>query len=263
MNFNDLKEKALKLKEQATEKFISIKNKSEEIAKNATNKASELKNKTIESKEKTIEMKDNLVDKATNIKEKAENIKQETTDKTNEIKDKAIETKDKAIEMKYMATEKVTDLKQEATEKKDETIKYAKEKSYGFKTVISSKEEFEFIIKKSATIVFTNQETGEEKLYKHKSIIIFAEEGSEFLKKTIYVMPILITKAFSQNIVVRLVKTQIEGINLADYNLKVENLPSMLIFEEEKVLKVIEGQENILKLVKSFDLDINKLIEEA
>lgn len=263
MNFNDLKEKALKIKEQATEKFLAIKNKSWEIATNTTYKANELKDKALESKDKALEIKDNVVDKATDIKEKAENIKQEATDKTNEIKDKAIETKEKAIEMKDMATEKVADIKQEATEKKDETIKYAKEKSYGFKTVISSKEEFDFIVKKSATTSFISQESGEEKFYKHKSIIVFAEEWSEFLKKTVYVMPILITKAFSQNIVVRLIKTQIEGINLSDYWVKVENLPSMVVFEEEKVLKIIEWQENILKLVKSLDLDINKSIEEA
>jgi len=36
----------------------------------------------------------------------------------------------------------------------------------------------------------------------------------------------------------------------------------MVVFEEEKVSKTIEGTENILKLVKSFDIDINKLIDE-
>jgi hypothetical protein len=35
------------------------------------------------------------------------------------------------------------------------------------------------------------------------------------------------------------------------------------VFEDEKVIKNIEWSENILKLVKSFDLDINNLINKV
>jgi len=71
--------------------------------------------------------------------------------------------------------------------------------------------------------------------------------------------PVLATKAFSQNITMKLAKTSIENLNIEEYNIK--RIPSLLIFEDEKVINVIEGRENILKLVKSLKLDINNDIE--
>jgi len=38
-------------------------------------------------------------------------------------------------------------------------------------------------------------------------------------------------------------------------------LPALVIFENEKVYKVIQGEENIQKVVKTASLDINKTIE--
>jgi len=71
--------------------------------------------------------------------------------------------------------------------------------------------------------------------------------------------PVLATKAFSQNITMKLAKTSIENLNIEEYNIK--RIPSLLIFEDEEVINVIEGRENILKLVKSLKLDINNDIE--
>jgi predicted enzyme involved in methoxymalonyl-ACP biosynthesis len=48
-----------------------------------------------------------------------------------------------------------------------------------------------------------------------------------------------------------------------DYQVDITKLPTMIVFEEEKFYKKIEWEENILKLVKSFNLDINALIEKA
>jgi len=59
---------------------------------------------------------------------------------------------------------------------------------------------------------------------------------------------------------ITIAKSKIEWVNLSDYN--IETLPSLVVFEEEKAYKTISWEENILKLVKSFDLDINKLINE-
>jgi hypothetical protein len=75
-------------------------------------------------------------------------------------------------------------------------------------------------------------------------------------------LPVIVAKAFSQNIAIKLAKSKIEWVKLSDYSVKVESLPCLVVFEEEKVLKTIEGKENILKLVKSFDLDINKQIDD-
>lgn len=161
------------------------------------------------------------------------------------LKDKALELKNKAIEI----SEKAVDY---GTEKLIES---------GF--VINNKEELDKIILKSKTTSFTNKETGEVKKYKHKSIIILADEKSEFFNKLLYIFPIITTKAFSQNISVKLSKAEIDGVKLNEYSIEKIDSPTLIVYEEEKILKTIKWEENILKLVKSFSLDINKLINDA
>lgn len=167
--------------------------------------------------------------------------------------------KKKALELK----EKALDLKEKASEQKQKAVNYSAEKLANSWITIEKKEELELIIKKSATTTFKNKETWEEKENKHKSIVIFADEWSDFFVKALYVMPIIVTKAFTQSISVKLAKSKIEWVKLSDYKVKAKSLPCLVVFEEEKVFKIIEGTENILKLVKSFGLDINKLIDEA
>jgi hypothetical protein len=36
----------------------------------------------------------------------------------------------------------------------------------------------------------------------------------------------------------------------------------MIVYENKEIYKIISGEENIKKVVKSFSLDINKTIEE-
>jgi hypothetical protein len=43
---------------------------------------------------------------------------------------------------------------------------------------------------------------------------------------------------------------------------QVEEFPSLVLFENTEVKKVITGKENILKLVKTWNFDINKLVEK-
>ena len=202
-----------------------------------------------------------------NFKTKALEFKDKAVDNAIKAKDKAIELKDKAIEMKN----KASDAKDNAVEKTTDTINSWKEKIEDAKEkVIETKEnitnnqiELENIIKKSKTTTFKNSETWVEKTYKHRSIAIFTIEWSEFYKKFIYLLPVIITKAFSQNISVKLFKSKIEWLNLQDYSINEDELPALVVFEEEKLLKTIKWEENILKLVKSFSLDINKEIDEA
>jgi hypothetical protein len=40
--------------------------------------------------------------------------------------------------------------------------------------------------------------------------VIFAEEGSEFFRDAIYMLPVIVAKAFSQNIAIKLAKSKIE-----------------------------------------------------
>lgn len=151
------------------------------------------------------------------------------------------------------------DLKQKAIKLKDDTLEVWVKKLSESSFTISKKQDLEDMIKASATTSFTSKDTWETKTYKHKSFVIFADVKSDFFKELLYIFPIILTKAFSQSIKVKLAKTDIEWVKLEDY--KVSNLPSLVIFEEEKVLKVIDEEEKILKLVKSLDLDINKAVE--
>jgi len=67
-------------------------------------------------------------------------------------------------------------------------------------------------------------------------------------------LPILITKGFSQNTPVILAKSTITDTGISEF-------PSLIVYENKQKIKTITGAENILKLVKSFDLDINKVID--
>lgn len=155
--------------------------------------------------------------------------------------------------------EKALELKKEASKKMEQAIDYSAKKLSESTVTISKKEEVEKMIKKSKTTSFTNKETWITKEYIHKSIIVFGEEKSNFFKKALINFPILAAKAFSQNITLKLAKEKIEGYDIT--KLWVESFPCLVVFEEEKVLKVIHWEENIQKLVKALNLDINKEME--
>lgn len=159
--------------------------------------------------------------------------------------------------------EKALQLKQKASEQTMKAINYGAQKLSNSSFTIEKKEDLNLIIQKSKQSTYKNKETWEEKTYKHQSIVIFADEWSEFFKEALYILPVIITKAFTQNISVKLAKSKIEWVDLTQYNVKLDVLPCLVVFEDEKVIKNIEWCENILKLVKSFDLDINNLINKA
>ncbi|MGB2111153.1 MAG: hypothetical protein ACPHY8_04825 [Patescibacteria group bacterium] len=73
-------------------------------------------------------------------------------------------------------------------------------------------------------------------------------------------MPVLATKGFTKNTSVK-----IAGNDIKDFDYKtiqVEEFPSLVLFENKEVKKVITGKENILKLVKTWNFDINELVEK-
>lgn len=151
------------------------------------------------------------------------------------IKSKIIETKNKAV---------------------DKSAEFLWNSSFTIKTLESLKE----TIKKSKKTTFTNKETWETKEFNKKIIIVFWDENSDFFKESLLSFPVLATKAFSQNITLKLAKTSIEWLKLEDYN--IIETPSLVVFQDEKIIKVISWRENILKLVKSINLDINSEIEK-
>lgn len=151
-------------------------------------------------------------------------------------------------------------IKNKLIETKNKAIDYSAEKLSNSMFTIQNKKELDKIILKSKTTSFTNIETWITKEYLKKVYILFWDDKSDFFKEALIMFPILATKAFSQNITMKLANSNMPDLNLEEYNIK--TIPSLLIFEDEKVINTIEGRENILKLVKSLKLDINSDIEK-
>jgi hypothetical protein len=125
--------------------------------------------------------------------------------------------------------------------------------------VINKVEDLEKFIEKSKTKTFTSKETGETKEFIKKVIVIFAEKDSDFFEKSLIQLPVLVTKAFSQNIPLKMCDVKLE--ELKKYN--IDKLPSLAVFETEKVIKIIDSEEDITKIVKTLSLDINDAIENV
>ncbi|MDD3646365.1 MAG: hypothetical protein PHH06_03060 [Candidatus Gracilibacteria bacterium] len=149
--------------------------------------------------------------------------------------------------------------KDKAVKLKDTVIEKSAESLMDSSFTITKIEDLNSIIKESAATTFVSKKTGETKMFKHRVVVVFGDEKSDFFKKALYMFPVLVTKAFSQNIKLKLATINIKELDLSTYGVKI--IPSLVVFEEEKVLKIIEGEDNIFKLVKSANLDINKQID--
>lgn len=150
-------------------------------------------------------------------------------------------------------------LKKDLLKKAENAVESTAKKLSESNFTIKSKKELDVLISKSKENSFTSKETWENKIFKRKSILIVWDENSSFFKKALINFPVLYTKAFSQSIEIKLSKSKLEWI---DFNeLDVKSFPAVIVFMDEKVYKVISGEESIQKLVKSFNLDINKEIE--
>lgn len=157
------------------------------------------------------------------------------------IKAKAIELKNKAIELK------------------DKTIdSTAKKISESTLVLVNQKYLEEFILKSENKKITTTE--WEEKVFTKRVFIIFWDSRQNFFKEFMLSLPILMTKAFSQSISFKIVDISNKEIDYSKYELK--EFPSILVFENKEVYKIISWEENFKKVVKSLTLDINKTIEE-
>lgn len=93
-----------------------------------------------------------------------------------------------------------------------------------------------------------------------KVICIFASKESDFFKKSLYILPVIFTKWWTSNISVKLVDSSLEWLDLKKF--EVETLPSLVLIENEKVIKVVAWEEKIDKIVTWLTLDIEKSLSE-
>lgn len=141
----------------------------------------------------------------------------------------------------------------------EQAIDFSSKKLSESKLTLKTPQEIEKLISSSENKKFTNKETWEEKTFTKHSILILWDQNSDFFKEALYILPVLATKGFTKN-----TEVKIAGNNIEDYDYKtiqVEEFPSLVLFENKEVKKVITGKENILKLVKTWNFDINELVE--
>lgn len=150
--------------------------------------------------------------------------------------------------------------KNKTKEYSNKAVDFSSKKLSESKLTLKTAEELQKLIDSSQNTKFTNKETGVEKTFVKHSIVILWDEKSDFFKQALYILPVLATKGFTKNTSVK-----ITGNNIKDFDYKtiqVEEFPSLVLFENKEVKKVITGKENILKLVKTWNFDINELVEK-
>ena len=154
----------------------------------------------------------------------------------------------------------VEQAKNKTKELSDKAVTYSSEKLVSSWLTLKKSDDVQKIIDSSENKSFKNKETGISKTFTKNSIIIFWDEKSDFFKEALYILPVLATKGFSKNISVKIAVADIKDFDYTDH--KITEFPSLVLYENKEIKKIITGKENILKLVKNMNLDINKQIEE-
>lgn len=155
--------------------------------------------------------------------------------------------------------EEALKFKKKAQKVWSQVISVSAEKLAASKYTLTSKDDINTCIAKSQITTGVDSKTGKPKDFKHRVVIIFVDITSDYFKTLLYKLPVLITKAYSQSIVLRLADISIKGLDTKAY--KISWQETMVVFEDKKVIKSLEWQENIQKVVKSLSLDINRTID--
>ena len=150
-------------------------------------------------------------------------------------------------------------MKKKALKFKDDMIESGTKRLVKSWNVINEIEDLEEFIKKSKTKTFTSKETWATKEFIKKVIVIFADKNSDFMKKSLLSLPVLIIKAFSQNIPLKMCDIKLEDLK----KYKVKTLPTLVVFETEEIIDIVEWEDDINKITKSLTIDINKSIENS
>lgn len=140
-----------------------------------------------------------------------------------------------------------------------DAIDYSAGKLADSHLTLSSLKQLEDFIDTSTATIWKDTTTGKEKQFTRRIIIIFADIHSDFFKHMLYSLPVLSAKAFSQNIALRLADINMKDLDKKSYH--ITGGETLLIVENKKIIKSLDGGENIQKVVKSMSLDINSTID--
>jgi len=148
--------------------------------------------------------------------------------------------------------------KDQAFEKGKEAVSYSAAKLGESGMTLQTVKDLDVFIQKSKNTEFKDV-NGVKKTFTKRVIVVFADTKSEFFKQMLYMFPVLIAKAFSQNISLSLADISMRELDVKKY--QVSKKSTLVVFEDTKIIKTLEGDENIQKVVKAASLDINGTID--
>lgn len=102
--------------------------------------------------------------------------------------------------------------------------------------------------------------SGEMKVFERHAIVIFWEKDAPYFKTFLYYLPVLVTKGFSQNTKIKIIDINTPDLQKETY--QIETLPALLVFTNKKISAQITWEENIKKIITSFELNIHETIEK-
>lgn len=151
-------------------------------------------------------------------------------------------------------------VKDKAIWAKDKAVNFWAAKISNSRLIIKDEDEFYDFIDMSKNKKSTTDD-GEERIYTKRVIVIAWDSEEDFFQDFVLTIPKLLTKTFSQSVKLKMIDTQNIQIDLTKF--EIESFPCMIVFENKEIYKKIYGEENIKKLFKWFNFDINKAIDEA
>jgi len=155
--------------------------------------------------------------------------------------------------------QKAFELKNKAVEMRDKAVEFSAEKISQSWLVLKEQSDLESLISKSENKIITSKEW-DEKTFVKRSILVLWNGEKDFFKDFLISIPVLVTKSFSQNLSIKILDINNKNVNITEYN--IDDFPALVVFENKEVYKIITWEDNVKKVVKSLNLDINKAIEE-
>ncbi|MGE4443764.1 MAG: hypothetical protein AB7E37_02080 [Candidatus Altimarinota bacterium] len=155
--------------------------------------------------------------------------------------------------------EQALQLKQKAIDVKNKAVDFSAEKISQSGLVLKNQSDLDALVGKSENKTITTKD-GDEKIFVKRSILLAGDANKDFFKEFIISIPVLLTKSFSQSLAIKVLDIHNQNIDISQY--EIQELPALIVFENKKVYKIIIGEDNIKKVVKSLTLDINRTIEE-
>ena len=70
-----------------------------------------------------------------------------------------------------------------------------------------------------------------------KAYAIKINEKSDFFKEVLYILPVLATKGFSQNIPVKIAVSDVKDFDYKSHN--IDEFPSLVLYENKEIKKII------------------------